>query len=258
MKIGLVRKPDASIARCELTHLEREQIDFNLLLKQHDEYVGCLRKAGIHVEFLPELPLSGDGVFVEDTALVLDEVAVICHPGAESRKNETDSVHLALSKYRKEIKKVNGAATVDGGDLLKIDKKIYVGQSTRTNAAAHEQLKSFLSPYDYEVIMVPVSKCLHLKTGVCFLGNNAVLINPSWINPEHFKKMTIIEVDESEPFAANAILLDNLIIHNSAFPLTQKKIKSAGFNLESLSITELAKAEAGLTCISLIFGEQKC
>lgn len=255
MKIGLVRKPDASIARCELTHLEREQIDFNLLLKQHDQYVSCLRKAGIKVEFLPELPLSGDGVFVEDTALVLDEVAVICHPGADSRKNETDSVQLALSKYRKVIKKINGAATVDGGDLLKINRKIYVGQSTRTNAAAHEQLKSFLSQYGYEVITVPVSKCLHLKTGVCFLGNNTVLLNPAWINPDTFKGMTIIEVDDSEPFGANAILLDDLIIHNSAFPLTQKRIKNEGFRVESLSITELAKAEAGLTCISLIFGE---
>lgn len=254
MKKALVRKPDASIARCELTHLEREQIDFKLLLLQHDQYVSCLRKSGIDVHFLPELPLSGDGVFVEDTALVLDELAIVCHPGADSRKNETDSVELALRKYRKEIKRISGEATVDGGDLLIIEKSIYVGQSTRTNEAALEQLKSFLIPYGHQVKAVPVSGCLHLKTGVCYLGRNTVLINPAWVKPEHFKTMNIIEIDEREPFAANAVYLDDLLIHNSAYPFTRKRMLDAGFKVESLSISEFAKAEAGLTCLSLIFG----
>lgn len=255
MTIALVRKPDISISRCELTHVEREEIDFKLLLEQHNQYVSSLKKSGIQVHFLPDLPLSGDGVFVEDTALVLDEVAVICLPGADSRKHETQSVKLALTNYRKEIRVISGEATVDGGDLLRIEKTIYVGQSTRTNSAALEQLKSFLTPFGYEIKPVPVSHCLHLKTGVCYLGNNTILINPEWINPVHFESMKVLKVDEREPFAANAVLLQNVIIHNLAFPHTRKTIVDAGFKVESLSISELAKAEAGLTCLSLIFGE---
>ena len=139
MPIALVRSPDISIGQCELTHMDRVEIDFKLLLKQHQEYVLGLKKAGIDIEWLPKLPLSGDAVFVEDTALVLDEVAIICRPGADSRKNETSSVHEVLNKYRKDIKVIYGEATVDGGDLLKVGRTIYVGQSTRTNRPALEQ-----------------------------------------------------------------------------------------------------------------------
>ncbi len=252
--IALLRTPDASIGQCELTHMERGAIDFSEIKKQHLAYSECLKKLGIKVELIPELSGSPDGVFVEDAALVLEELAVICRPGADSRKHETQSVKKALAPYRKTIKEINSPGTVDGGDLLRIEKTIFVGQSSRTNESALNQFRNLLTPYGYEVKEVPVTKCLHLKTGICYLGNKTVLLNADWIDRDLFPSFRIIEVDPDEPFAANAISLNNNLIHAEGYPITKKKIMAAGFKVESVLISELAKAEAGLTCLSLIFG----
>lgn len=252
--IALLRTPDASISECELTHMERGGIDFSEIKRQHQTYSESLKKFGIKIEMIPELKGSPDGVFVEDAALVLEELAIICRPGADSRKHETESVKKALGPYRKNILEIKSPGTVDGGDLLKIERTIYVGQSSRTNKEAFEQFKSLLSPIGYEVKEVPVRKCLHLKTGACYLGENTVLINPDWVDRKLFKSMKIIEVDPAEPFASNAIRFNDTVIHAEGYPLTKEIILAAGFKVESVLISELAKAEAGLTCLSLIFG----
>ncbi len=253
MTVAFVRSPDASIGLCELTHLVRTEINFTLLKQQHNDYVEFLTKSKVEVHYLPHLNGSSDGVFVEDTSLVLDEVAIICHPGAESRKHEIQSVHEALKQYRNDISFITAPGTADGGDLLKIEKTIYIGDSTRTNKEAFHQFSSLLRHYGYEVKLIPVKDCLHLKTGVCYLGSDTVLINSKWIDPSLFQNLRVIEVDQNEPFAANAICIGNKIIHSSGNPKTKDKLISAGFEVESLCITELSKAEAGLTCLSLIF-----
>lgn len=252
--IALLRTPDASITECELTHMERGAIDFTEIMKQHRAYIECLKKLGIKVQMIPELKGSPDGVFVEDVALVLEELAVICRPGADSRRHEVSSVKNALGHYRKSILEIHSPATLDGGDLLTINKTIYVGQSSRTNDEAFEQLKSMLSPHGYLVKQIPVTKCLHLKTGVCYLGENTVLLNPAWVDKSFFQSMNVIEVDPTEPFAANAIRFKDTVIHAEGYQASKKKMTSAGFKVESVLISELAKAEAGLTCLSLIFG----
>lgn len=249
---AITRKVSPAINRCELTHISREPIDYQRACEQHHQYENALRSLGVHVISLGAEPDLPDSVFVEDVALVLDECAILLNPGASSRRPEVPSIEQALTSCRK-IYRIQPPATIDGGDILRVGRTIYVGISSRSTEKAVEQMKAILKPYRYQVHGVPVSGCLHLKSAVTQVREKTLLINPSWVSREEFPDMDFIEVDPSEPYAANAVLVGETIIFPAAFPKTGAKLAGAGIRMSIVEADELARAEGALTCCSLIF-----
>ncbi|PWH18691.1 MAG: dimethylargininase [Anaerolineae bacterium] len=250
--IAITRAISPRFAECELTHIERTPIDLELARAQHRAYEQALASLGVEVHHLPEEPEFPDSVFVEDTALVLDEVALLTRPGADSRKGEVESIAPALAPYRK-LLRIAAPASVDGGDILQLGKDIYVGLTTRSNQAALEQMQSLLAPYGYRVHGVPVTGCLHLKSAVTQASQDTLLINPAWVDKNNFPGWKFIEVDPQEPSAANIVLAPGGAIFPAHFPKTQQKLEEAGVKLTIVPATEVAKAEGAVTCCSLIF-----
>ena len=251
MPIAITRKISPRFNECEVTHIERTPIDLNVARAQHQEYVHALAALGCQVIELPEEPDLPDSVFVEDTAFILPEVAVITRPGADSRKPETESIIRALSSYRPLVH-VTEPGTVDGGDVLVLGKNIYIGNSTRSNADAVRQIQQLLDHYGYTVTAVDMHDCLHLKTALTKVDEKTLLINPNWVDTSHFKGFDWIEVDSAEPFAANCLPVGDGIIFPTAFPKTSKKLEARGYKIQAVNVAELAKAEGAVTCCSLI------
>ncbi len=252
MRIAITRKVGPSVTRCELTHLARVPIDVALAMAQHRAYEDCLSSLGCKVRSLPPEPDLADSVFVEDAALVLDELAVIARPGAESRRGETSSIGDALQPYRPTVV-IEAPATLDGGDVLRIDKQLFVGVSGRTNLAGLAQLQTLVAPFGYTVEAVQVQGCLHLKSAITQVGWDLLLINPEWVARAPWREMRFIEVAPDEPAAANALLLGDTVIYPAAYPKTQARLEENGVKVVTLEVSELAKAEGGVTCCSLIF-----
>jgi dimethylargininase len=253
-RIAITRPVSRAIDRCELTNLERLPIDLARASAQHHVYEETLKSLGVEVLALPEEPELPDAVFVEDAAVVLDECAIITRPGADSRKPETESVARALAPYRS-LYTIQAPGTVDGGDVLVVGKRIWVGQSTRSNRSAIDQMQAFLEPFGYKVRGVPVSGCLHLKSAVSQVARDTLLINPAWVDKGHFPGMQFIDVDPSEPYAANVLLIGQAMLYQPAYPKTHLRLEAAGLNPILVDQSELAKAEGALTCCSLIFKE---
>jgi dimethylargininase len=249
MPIALTRSVPSSITQCELTHLARAPIDLARARAQHAAYEHALAETGCTIERLPPEDAMPDSVFVEDTALVFDELVVITRPGAESRRGETASVAAALARYRP-LATIEAPAVIDGGDMLRVGRDVYVGLSTRTNDAAIEQLTRLLSPHRYRVHAVTVHGCLHLKSAATEAGDGMVLVNPEWIDASRFAKT--IAVDPEEPAGANVLRIGGTLLAAAAFPRTNARLREAGFHLRVIEADELAKAEAALTCCSLI------
>jgi dimethylargininase len=253
--IAITREVSRSIIHCELTHLERRPIDIQRARAQHAEYEAALKQLGLAVLSLPEEPSLADSVFVEDTALVLDECAIILRPGADSRRSETESITRVLSPYRK-LFTIQAPARVDGGDILRVGRQVYIGLSTRSDTNAMEQIQDFLQPYGYEVHAVKVTGCLHLKSAVTQVAEDALVINPAWVDKKNFAGMKFIEIEPSEPYAANALWVGDTVLYPKAFPRTRKKLMDAGIKILDVDADELAKAEGALTCCSLLLRER--
>jgi dimethylargininase len=254
MLIAITRGISAKIHQCELTHLQREPIDLDRARAQHRQYEACLTELGCQVLSLPAEPDLPDSVFVEDAALVLDELAVIMRPGAASRRPETASIAKALSPYRK-LSRIEEPGTMDGGDVLRIGRAIFVGLSYRSNAAGVEQLCAIVEPCGYHVRGIRVAGCLHLKSAVTQVAADTLLINRAFVNAEDLPAMRRIDVDASEPGGGNALCLPSGVVYPAAFPLTLQKLRDAGLKVRVVDASELAKAEAGVTCCSLVFNE---
>jgi dimethylargininase len=252
MLLAYTRAVSPALARCELTHLARAPIDVARALAEHAAYEAQLVQLGLEVRRLPPEPTLPDAVFVEDTAIVLDEVAVVTRPGAPSRRGETPSVESALAQHRS-LLHIEAPATLDGGDVLvAAGRRVYVGLSSRTSRAAVTQLGELLGPLGYEVIPVDFRGCLHLKSAVTTLGDDLLLLNPQWVDPGAFTRHRHVAVDPAEPHAANALSLAGGVIFPRQFPHTRQRLQSEGLSVWPVDTTELAKAEAGVTCCSLL------
>jgi dimethylargininase len=249
--IAYTREVSPALADCELTHLEREPLDVAGAQAEHEVYESILERLGATVRRLPPAPHLPDGVFVEDAAVVLDEVAVITRPGALSRQPETASVEAALAVHRPLVH-VRAPGTLDGGDVLVAGRRIYIGLSTRTSRDAIQQLADQLAPYDYEVIPVPFTGCLHLKSAVTRVADGLMLLNPAWVDAHAFTGYRSIAVDPAEPHAANALALGGAVIHPLQHAGTRARLEAAGLAVVTVPQVELAKAEAGVTCCSLL------
>jgi dimethylargininase len=252
MLTAITRAVSPAIVNCELSFISRQPIDLEIARAQHHAYEQLLETLGADVISLPAEPNLPDSMFVEDPAIVLDEVAVIFPLGTESRRPEAASLAQAISKSRK-LEYVTLPGTLEGGDVLRIGRKLFVGLTKRSNAEGIRQLAAVLAPHDYEVIGVPVTGCLHLKSAVTAVDRDTLLANRAWFDPSSFSAFRFIDVDPTEPHAANALALANTVIFPASFPHTRARIEAAGFHLTPLDISELQKAESGLTCSSLIF-----
>src|SRR5262245_10580602 len=248
--VAVIRPVPQSFADCELTHLQRVPLAVRLARAQHAEYERALGSLGCEIVHVPAADALPDSVFVEDTAIVLDEIAVITRPGAASRRPETIAVAATLGAFR-QLQFLSEPATLEGGDVLRLGRVLYVGLGTRTNAAGAQQLADFISPYGYEVREVPVDACLHLKSAVTEVAPGVVVINPDWVNGQMFPDHAIIEVDPSEPAAANVLRIGGTVVSPAAYPLTNARLSSAA-RVRTVDVSEVAKAEGAVTCCSLI------
>lgn len=255
MLVALTREVSPNIGQCELTYKQRESIDITIARKQHNKYVECLSDLGCKIHCLPAEPSLPDSVFVEDTCIVLDELAIITRPGAASRRPETSSIAKALEAHR-DLVFIEPPGTIDGGDVLRIGKTLFVGLSSRSNRAGIEQMRNILNPFKYKVQGVQVSGCLHLKSAVTQVASDTLLINRARVDADDLERMKLIEVDPSEPSGANALLVGEIVVYPKGFGRTRKRIEEAGIEVRGLDISELRKAEAGITCCSLLFEEE--
>ncbi len=251
-RIALTREVSEAIGQCELTHVTRMPIDVARARRQHAAYEQALRELGCRVERVPAAPESPDSVFIEDTAVVLPDCALITRPGALSRRAETAAVAEALQAYRR-LFTIEAPGTLDGGDVLTIGRTLYIGQTARSNESGIAQARAHLLPLGYTVIGVPVRGCLHLKSAATQVAERTVLIQPSWIDGDLFADFERIEVDPSELYAANALRIGEQIIYPAAFPKTARRLETRGIRIRAVDASELAKAEGAVTCCSLVF-----
>ena len=256
MLIAVTRPVSPTLAQCELTHLAREPIDIARATAQHAAYEQRLGELGAGIVRAPAAPDLPDAVFVEDTALVLAEVAVITRPGSPRRRLETAAVATLLSAYRP-LACLTPPATLDGGDVLQIQRTLFVGRSSRTNEAGIEQLRSLLAPFDYRVIPVEFTGCLHLKSAVTRIADELLLANPEWVSSSPFRPLEAIPVDPREPYGANALRIAGTVVCAEQYPRTRGRMVERGLGVVSLDCSELAKAEGAVTCCSLIFHDDR-
>jgi dimethylargininase len=249
--IAFTREVSPTIVQCELTHLERRPIDVDLARTQHHAYETLLRALGCSVRRIEPAPDHPDAVFIEDAAVVLDELAVITRPGAESRRAETAAVESALSGLRP-IARIAPPGTLDGGDVLTVGRSVFVGRTARTNEAAIAQLRVLLSPFGYVVEGIQVTGCLHLKSAVTAVGFDTVLLNPEWVNPADFARFRAEAVDPREPMGANVLRIGDQLVYGASYPRTQGRLERLGYTPHTVDASELAKAEGAVTCCSLV------
>lgn len=251
--IALVREVSPCLADCELSFLPRVPIDAERAYRQHSAYAAELAALGLGVEWLAPLATQADGVFVEDTAVVLPEVAVITRPGVASRREEVASVAEKLAAHRRLVR-ITEPGTLEGGDVVLIERTLYVGASGRSNDEGIQQLARALEPFGYRVRSVEMRDCLHLKSAATFIPPDILLVNPAWVDPQSFGAWRVIGVAEGEEFAANTLTVAGVTLLSAAFPGTERRLQAAGVATRALDVSELQKAEAALTCLSLIVG----
>jgi len=248
---AITRELNTAFGDCELTFLPRVEIDITLAQQQHEQYQSALSSIGCEIVVVPTRPGLADSVFIEDTAIVLDEIAVLMRPGAASRRPEVADVEEVLQPHRP-IRAIQSPGTLDGGDLLCIDKVIFAGLSTRSNHDGIEQLRQAVSAYGYSVIAVETNQCLHLKSAVSEVAPGTILINPDWISTSVFQDYEQIHIDTEEAHAANALRVGTSVIYPSSFPRTIDRLAARGIDVVPVDLSELQKAEGAVTCCSLL------
>lgn len=247
---ALTRLPSPALPDCELTHIDRQPIDLVRAEVQHAAYRAALLEAGAEVHVLAPLGDYPDSCFVEDTAVILPELVVRTRPGALSRQGEVALIAPELPADRPHIT-IAAPGTLDGGDVLVAGKDIFVGLTARSNAEAVAQLAEAAGRFGYRVVGVPLAGALHLKTAASALPDGRILVNPAWLDPAIFGRPWLASA-AGEPFAANSLTLGDTLFH-AAGAATSALLAAAGFRVVELDISEFAKAEAGLTCLSLVY-----
>jgi len=252
MFAAVTRAVSPELNRCELGHQPRVPINVEKAIAQHRRYEGCLEDLGVKVISLPAEPGMPDCMFVEDPAVVVEEVAVMTRMGAASRRREGERLSTVLGRFRK-LRWMREPATLEGGDVLRVGKTLFVGLSGRTNQAGAEQLAAAVEPLGYRVRPVEVRGCLHLKSACCALGSGTILANRNWADVSAFDGMEIADVAPEEPGAANVLAIGDTALVAAAYPRTAETVEKLGWKVRPLDISELMKAEAGLTCCSILF-----
>lgn len=251
-KQTIVKKPGKSYLN-GLTTSDLGEPNYEKLLQQHEEYVKALKSCGVAVHELDQSEEFPDSCFVEDAAVIVPEFAVITNPGADSRNKEIIEIEQVLKNYYDEFRYIQGPGTLDGGDVMQIDKNFYIGISDRTNQEGADQLKKILEDAGYHVTITTLEEFFHLKTGITFLGDQTVVAAGEFINHPAFAEYKKIVVPAEEEYTANTIRVNDKVIVPSGFPETKQKIEEAGFNVVEVEMTEFQKHDGGLSCLSLRF-----
>ncbi len=249
--IAFTREVSPTIVDCELTHLRRSPIHVDVARAQHRGYERLLQSLGCELRRVAAAPDCPDAVFIEDTAVVVDELAVVARPGARSRRAEVKPVAEALAALRP-IARLVQPGTLDGGDVLVIGRSVFVGQTARTNSGGLTQLREALQPFGYTVQGIAVSGCLHLKSAVTALDDQTVLMNPAWVQRAEFGRYRVVDVDVEEPMGANVLRVGHALVYGASYPRTLERLRALGFAPQTVDASELAKAEGAVTCCSLI------
>lgn len=250
--VALTHVPSADLDLGQRTHVERVPIDAVLALEQHAAYRRLLQECGCEVRLLDVNRGCPDGVFIEDTAVVLDEVAVLASMGAAARRCEPAGIEPVLREYR-DVRRIELPATLEGGDVLRVERKLLAGLTGRTNAAGVEALASLVRDYGYEVLAVPVRNCLHLKSACTALPDGRLLVSPACLDREALTGFELVTVPEEEPAAANVLPVEQTVIMDAAYPRTAGRVRELGFEVRTVGLSELAKAEGAVTCLTLVF-----
>ena len=248
---AITRKPGKNMAR-GLTTSNLGPPDYPLLLKQHQAYVETLRSIGLEVIELDSQPDYPDAHFVEDTAVVTPDVAVIASPGAESRKGEQDTIAPILAQYRK-TDYIHTPGTLDGGDVLMVGTHFFIGISERTNQEGTEQLGRILEAYENTWTAIPVGAGLHFKSSVNYIGKNTLLVTENFAELDALDNYSKIIVAANEAYATNTLWVNDHLLTPKGFPSTRKKLESFGLKIMELDVSEMRKMDGGLTCLSIRF-----
>lgn len=250
MPIVLTHAVSPNIADGDVTFIDRQPVNYELALQQHDAYCNALKNCGAEVKRLSVNP-NPDSCFIEDTGIVVDEVAIITSMGNPSRQHEPKAIAPELAHYR-EIVRIELPATIEGGDVLQIGRRLYVGLSSRTNRQGFDQLAQILKRWNYDVIAVELNHCLHLKTACTAIDQETVLLNPAWVAPEAFADYKVLAVPPEERWAANTIRVADTVFLQHGFPQTLELVKTHHHPVKILDISEFRKVEAGLSCLSIM------
>jgi len=247
---ALVREVSPDLGDAQLTFVHRQPVDIEVARRQHDGYVGCLASLGLDIVRLPPAPEHPDGVFVEDAVVLIDSVAVLTRPGASSRRAEVGSVRAAVEARGLAVASIEAPGTLDGGDILQIGQTVHVGRTTRTNQAGIEQLTALVEPLGRHVIPVDVRDALHLKTAATALPDATIIASLDRVDLGAFAGREVIAAPE--PAGANVLLFGDTVIVSAAAPATAAIVRKRGFAVQTVEITELEKAEAGPTCLTVL------
>jgi dimethylargininase len=249
--LALTHLPSPGLDRGQRTHVAWVRLDCTLALRQHGEYCATLRACGVEVRTLDVNRESPDGTFIEDTAVVLDEVAVLASMGAEARRNEPAGIEPELRKYR-QVCRVDLPARLEGGDVLRVGRTLLVGMSSRTDRAGAQALQDAVREYGYTVLPVPVRNCLHLKTACTALPDGSLLVNPFWVDRQSLRDFATADVPSEEPWAANTLPVGGKICLAAEHVRIADLLRRRGFDVLTVPLSEFAKAEGGVTCLSLL------
>jgi dimethylargininase len=252
---AIVRLPGAALAR-GLTRVDLGPPDLALAERQHAAYCDALRRAGLDVTVLPADEAFPDGTFVEDTAIVLPEGALLTRPGAPSRAGEVAAVAAALGLHYDALARIEAPGTVDGGDICVAGRRVYIGRSARTNAAGAAQLAHWLAGLGYESVEVDITgidSILHLKSGLAAIAGGRLLLIEALANHPAFADCERLVMESSEDYAANAVQVNGMVFVAAGYPRLAARLQSLGYTLEILDMSEYAKLDGGLSCLSLRF-----
>ncbi len=249
---GIVRRPGPEMIY-GLTSGSMGRPDFKKALSQHDDYIEALRSCGLKVIVVEHDSRYPDGMFVEDTAVLTNNFAVITNPGASTRRGEEKEIGAILKRFYKDIKKITTPATLDGGDVMRAGDHLYVGLSARTNQEGAAQLISIAGEYGYSGSTIEIREALHLKSGVSYIENNTLITAGEFIERSEFSGFRKITVDDDEAYAANSIWINGSVLVPAGFPETKSKIESEGYRVLEIDVSEFRKLDGGLSCLSLRF-----
>lgn len=252
MLTAFTRGVSPRIAECELTFIDRQPIAFEGAVQQHQQYEEMLRGLGVGVLQIPADQQCPDCCFLEDTALVLDELAILTRPGSDARRGEVAGVAPVIRQHR-DVVQIEAPAMLEGGDVLRIGRDLFVGVTTRTTCEGIEALRKHVEPYGYGVHPVIVPGALHLKSVCTAVDEHTILGDATRLDLSPFSKYEVVQVPEEEWMAANVLLVNGTVCMHSGFRKTISLIQQRGIEVRTVDISEFLKAEAGLTCMSLIF-----
>ncbi|WP_305037115.1 dimethylargininase [Plantibacter sp. M259] len=248
-RIALVRMPASNLAEGLVTHLERTPIDTELADKQWDAYVAAFDAAGWDTTEVSWADQLADSVFIEDAVIVIGDVAVVTRPGAESRRPEVVAAETTARELGLRIHRIEGDGTLEGGDVLRVGTTVYVGRSGRTNAEGVRQLRAILAPLGFDVVAVPVTTALHLKSTVTALPDGTVLVHPDLVEDPSFFGRHLV-VPEREGVAVVELAEDTVLI-SAAAPKTAALLEDRGYTVVQVDISEFEKLEGCVTCLSV-------